>query len=70
MFSDTIRGAVASATVFSIIETAKLNKLNPYMYLVHLFTQLPSLKELTGETLSPFLPWNEKLPEWCYAKNE
>lgn len=70
MFSDTKRGAVASATVFSIIETAKLNKLNPYMYLVHLFTQLPSLKELTSETLCPFLPWNEKLPEWCYAKNE
>jgi transposase len=70
LFSDTKRGAVASATVFSIIETAKLNKLNTYMYLVHLFTQLPSLKELTMETLSPFLPWSGELPEWCYAKNE
>lgn len=70
LFSDTKRGAVASAIVFSIIETAKLNKLNPYMYLVHLFTQLPCLKELTIETLAPFLPWSEKLPEWCYVKNE
>lgn len=70
LFSDTKRGAIASATVYSIMETAKLNNLNPYMYLVHLFTQLPSLKELGSDTLSPFLPWNRKLPEWCYVMNE
>lgn len=44
LFADTKRGAVASATVYSIIETAKLNNINPYMYLVHLFSQLPNLK--------------------------
>jgi transposase len=70
LFSDTKRGAVASATVYSIIETAKLNNLNPYMYLVHLFTQLPNLKELTPETLKQFLPWNRLLPQWCYNGNE
>jgi transposase len=70
LFCDTKRGAIASATVFSIIETAKLNKLNPYMYLVHLFTQLPSLKELTMEAISPFLPLSGEIPQWCYAKNE
>jgi len=32
-----------SATIYSIIETAKANRLNPYMYLVHLLTQLPNL---------------------------
>lgn len=66
LFSDTKRGAIASATVYSIIETAKLNNLNPYMYLVHLFTQLPNLKELTSETLMQFLPWSDVLPEWCH----
>jgi transposase len=66
LFSDTKRGAVASATVYSIIETAKRSGLNPYMYLVHLLTQLPNLKELTSETLKPFLPWEASLPKWCH----
>lgn len=70
LFSDTKHGAVASATVYSIIETAKLNNLNPYMYLVHLFTQLPNLKELNSETLKPFLPWSQMLPQWCRNGNE
>lgn len=65
LFSDTKKGARASATVYSIIETAKVNELNPYMYLVHLLTQLPNLKELTQETLVPFLPWSTTLPTWC-----
>ena len=70
LFSDTKRGAEASATVYSIIETAKRNSLNPYMYLVHLLTQLPNLKELTPETLKPFLPWDEALPKWCRNRND
>ena len=65
LFSDTKRGAQASATVYSIIETAKLNGLNPYMYLVHLLTRLPNLNELTSESLEPFMPWSETLPTWC-----
>ena len=32
LFADTTRGAKASAIVYSIIETAKANQLNPYMY--------------------------------------
>jgi hypothetical protein len=62
LFSDTKHGAEASATVYSIIKTAQANDLNPYMYLVHLLTELPNIKELTLESLKPFLPWNEALP--------
>lgn len=40
-------------------------QLNPYMYLVHLLTNLPSLKELTHESLTPYLPWSPELPSWC-----
>jgi len=65
LFSDTQRGAKASAIVYSIIESAKANQLNPYMYLVLLFTELPNLKELTAESLTPFLPWSSELPGWC-----
>ena len=65
LFSDTQRGAKASAIVYSIIETAKANQLNPYMHLVFLFTELPNLKELTVELLISFLPWSSELPDWC-----
>jgi transposase len=63
LFSDTPRGADASATVYSIIETAKANNLNPYKYLVHLFKHLPSLSELNSETLESFLPWSPEVQD-------
>ena len=33
MFSNTPRGAQASAIVYSVVETAKENGLNPFIYL-------------------------------------
>jgi transposase len=42
LFSGSPRGAAASATLFSIIETAKANVHNPYWYLRKLFEELPS----------------------------
>jgi len=48
-----------------MIESAKANQLNPYMYLVLLLTKLPGLKELTAESLKPYLPWASELPDWC-----
>ena len=41
LFSDTEKGADASAAVMSIIETAKRNNLDVYGYLTHLLTVLP-----------------------------
>ena len=35
------RGAGASAAIYSLIETAKANDLEPYRYLRHLFERLP-----------------------------
>lgn len=55
IFSDTENGAKASANLYSLIETAKLNGLEPYQYLCHVFRQLPKARTLTDiETL---LPW-------------
>jgi transposase len=59
MFSDSQRGAKASAMYYSVIETAKANGLEPFMYLRALFTQLPSCK--TVEDYELLLPWNIKL---------
>jgi transposase len=41
LFSGHPRGAAASASLYSLIETAKANGLNPYFYLRYLFEQLP-----------------------------
>lgn len=41
LFSGSPRGAHASATIFSLIETAKANGLEPYRYLKYIFTKLP-----------------------------
>jgi hypothetical protein len=43
LFSNTPRGAKASAVMFSLIETAKENGLNPYDYLVYVFKNAPSM---------------------------
>ena len=57
--------AKASALCYSIIETAKLNKLNPMAYLSHLLTELPKLGDNpTAEQLEKLMPWAE-LPEYC-----
>lgn len=41
LFAGAPRGAEASATFFSLIETAKSNGLEPYAYLRYLFSNLP-----------------------------
>ncbi|TYP77457.1 transposase IS66-like protein [Paenibacillus methanolicus] len=41
LFANTPRGPKASATIYSVIETAKENGLNPFQYLKYLFEQLP-----------------------------
>ena len=57
LFSDTPQGAEASALVFSIIETAKANGLDPYEYLVHIFRNLPNLDfHNKPELLDSFMP--------------
>lgn len=45
LFANTTRGARASATIYSVIETAKENGLDPFRYLSYLFEQLPQLPD-------------------------
>ncbi len=46
LFCDTVAGAHASARLYSLIECAKANGLEPYAYLRHVFTELPKAKSL------------------------
>lgn len=69
MFHDSIMGAQASAIIYSISETAKLNNLRPYYYFKHLLTELPKLCDEKGNIdsvkLDPLLPWAKELPDEC-----
>ncbi|MDZ7925346.1 MAG: IS66 family transposase [Marinagarivorans sp.] len=56
LFSASQKGATASANLYSIIETAKTNGLEPYAYLKRIFTELPNAKTL-GQ-IESLLPWN------------
>ena len=60
LFSDTPAGADASARLYSLIETAKASGLEPYAYLVRVFTELPKAKTLID--IEALLPWNIARP--------
>ena len=54
LFSGSPVGAYASAALYSLIETAKANDIEPYLYLRHVFSNLPEGDDL--ESFRPFLP--------------
>jgi len=55
LFADTVKGAKASAALYSLISTAKTNQLEPYKYLRRLFDQIPAAKGVEDfERLLPF----------------
>jgi transposase len=60
LFSDTVKGAVASANLYSLVETCKANGIEPHGYLSRLFAQLPHLSTVTD--FEALLPWNTPTP--------
>ncbi|RLD31657.1 MAG: IS66 family transposase [Bacteroidetes bacterium] len=56
LFSGSPSGANASALLFSLIETAKVNDLNPYGYLKWIFEETPLIK--SEKDFEKFLPKN------------
>ena len=58
LFSDTVAGARASANLYSLVETAKANGVEPHAYLSRLFERLPLAKSV--EHFEALLPWNLK----------
>jgi len=66
LFNDTPKGAYASATIYSLVETAKANDVEPMAYLNHVFENLPLA---TGkEDLEQLLPWNICKEELTFSK--
>lgn len=58
LFSASQKGADASANLYSLIETAKANGLEPHAYLTRVFTDLPCAQ--TVEEIEALLPWAGK----------
>jgi len=56
LFSQSVKGVNASANLYSLIETAKANGLEPYAYLRVLFAKLPQAQ--TVEEIESLLPGN------------
>ena len=54
LFSNSQRGATASANLYSLIETAKANDREPYQYLSWLFERLPKTKPADYAELMPW----------------
>jgi len=69
LFANTPRGAGASAIIYSIIETAKENRLHPFYYLTYLFEKLPQLSDRDKEALDKLLPWSPSIPLTCRVFN-
>lgn len=63
LFSNSTAGIKASANLYSLVETAKANGVEPYQYLKHLFTELPNAD--TVEEIEQLLPWAFKQCQPC-----
>ena len=60
LFSDTVAGANASANLYSLLQTCKVNGINSYRYLSALLVALPLAQ--TADDYEALLPWNIALP--------
>lgn len=63
LFSDTPRGAEASAGMYSIVVTAKTNGLNPRKYVQRLLEEMPNAENPDDPAyLDSLMPWSESVP--------
>ena len=68
LFSNTPKGATASAVTFSIIQTAIANNLDPYAYLTYIFTEAPKMAANGEDWVEAMLPQNA--PSFLQGRKE
>ena len=66
LFANTLKGATGSAVMFSLIQTAIENGLDPYRYLTWLLRKAKDANWEDPETIQAMLPWNA--PAKCRTK--
>lgn len=62
LFASTAKGAKSSAILYSIIETAKANKLKPYEYLTYILEEMRTIDIQDKEAMKKLLPYSKELP--------
>lgn len=68
LFANTPRGAKASAVMFSMIESAKENGLDPFKYLVYVFEKAPNSDIRNNiDMLQSLMPWC--VPDYIRSAN-
>jgi transposase len=65
LFCNTPGGADASALMYSLIESAKLNGLVPLAYITYLLQELPRLDVKDRAALDALLPWSSAMQSQC-----
>lgn len=66
LFSQTAKGASASADMYSLVETAKANGVDVFEYLSWLFRQITAANHnFTDEFLEKLMPWSEQAQDSC-----
>ena len=68
LFSNTQRGARGSAMLYSLMVTAKENKLKVYDYLVYLLKRIPVGGFNCSDDWAALMPWSEALPDVLQVK--
>jgi len=61
LFSDTPAGARASAVIYSLVQTAQANGLEPYSWLRRVLRELPSAQSV--DAVEALLPWNLRVAD-------
>ena len=64
LFANTPAGAQSSAVIYSLIETAKENQLDPYRYLLWVLRNAPVLSQTDEAWAEKLLPCNA--PQECF----
>ena len=68
LFCDTAEGADASMMVYSLLETARANGLNPQKYLEYLLAARPD-KNMTDRELENMALWSPAVQKCCVNKS-
>lgn len=70
LFAVSTSGVHSSAIIYSLVETAKENGLNPFFYLQFLFEELPQLDMSQELKIAHLMPWSKELPKVCYIQKK
>ena len=69
LFAGSLRSGQRAAAIMSLIQSAKLNGHDPYVYLRDVLTRLPTQKNNAIDELLPH-NWKQAIPDKANSQNE